>query len=153
MNEKLSKYQNTNKILQLARDLDADLEKKDINKLISYFSEDCVIEILGLKLKDHSGLKKWLNWFFELIPSIKFEPIVIIVEKNIFFEEFFIHTNTKNNKKVSVKVAEVLEYENYKVKSLRLYLDRLLFADFASNGFLSKKIVKLIKNKSLQGLT
>jgi hypothetical protein len=149
----LSENQEKEKILQLAKDLDNNLEKKDINKLIPYFSKDCEIEFLGLKLKNHSGLKKWLNWFFNLIPTIKFEPIVIMVEGNIFFEEFFIHTTTKNNKELSVKIAEVLEYENYKVKSLRLYLDRLLFADVALNGFLSRKIVKLIKNKSLEGLS
>jgi ketosteroid isomerase-like protein len=149
----LGKQQDTSKILQLAKDLDKDLEKKDINKAISYFSENCEIELLGIKLRNHSGLKKWLKWFFELIPNIKFEPIIILVEGNVFFEEFFIHTTMKNNKEVSVKVAEVLEYEDYKVKSLRLYLDRLLFADLVLDGFLSKKIVKLIKNKSLEGLT
>ena len=148
----MSESQKKDKILKLAADLDDDLEKRDINKLISYFSEDCEIEILGLTLKSHSGVKKWLDWFFKSFESIKFEPIVIIVDNDTFFEEFFIHGITNNNVKLNVKVSEVLIYENYKIKSLRLYLDRLMFADAVITGFLGKKLVNLFKKKSLEGL-
>ena len=144
--------QHRKKILKLASDLDNDLELQDIERLVPYFSEECEIEMLGIKLKGIAGLKKWLNWFFTMFESIKFEPILIMVENNIFFEEFYIHTSFKNGKQLNVKITEVLEYENYKIKSLRLYLDRLEFADAALDGFLSKKLVKLIKKKSLKGL-
>jgi hypothetical protein len=87
-----------------------------------------------------------------LFDTIKFEPIVIIVENNIFFEEFIIHVSFQQEKKLSIKVAEVLEYQNSKIKSLRLYLDRLEFADVIATGFLSKQIIKVIQKKSLEGL-
>jgi ketosteroid isomerase-like protein len=144
--------QEKSKILKLAADLDDDLEKKDIKKLITYFSEDCEIELLGITLKRHVGVRKWLEWFFKLFKDIVFEPIVIIVENNIFFEEFYIHGTTLDDEKLSVKVSEVLEYKDYKIKSLRLYLDRLLFSDALQVGALSRKIVKLVKQKSLEGL-
>ena len=149
---KLSEYQDKDKFLNLAADLDNDLEKQDVAKLIPYFSEQCEIEIFGLKLKGITNMKKWLNWFFNLFDTIKFEPIVIIVENNIFFEEFIIHASFHHDKNLSVKLAEVLEYEHYKIKSLRLYLDRLEFADVFTYGFLSKKIVKIIIKRSFQGL-
>jgi hypothetical protein len=148
----LTETQDKDKILKLASDLDNDLELQDVEKLLPYFSEDCEIEMLGIKVQGISGLKKWLIWFFDMFETIKFQPIVIMVEKNIFFEEFFIHVSFNNSKQLSVKVAEVLEYKNYKIKSLRLYLDRLEFADATLEGFLSKKLVKLIKKKSLEGL-
>jgi ketosteroid isomerase-like protein len=148
----MSESQKKEEILKLAAELDKDLEKKDIPKLMSYFSEDCEIELLGIKMKSHIGVRKWLEWFFELFETIQFEPIVIMVEGDIFFEEFLIHGISKNQKKISVKISEVLEYKNYKIKSLRLYLDRLLFADAALTGVLSKRIVNLIKRKSLVGL-
>jgi hypothetical protein len=150
--KKLTEYQNKDKILKLASDLDNDLELKNVEKIIPYFSEDCEIEMLGITAKGVSGLRKWLIWFFNMYETIKFEPIVIIVENNIFFEEFYIHVSFKKGKQLSVKVAEVLEYENYKIKSLRLYLDRLEFAEAALEGFISKKLVKLIKKRSLEGL-
>jgi hypothetical protein len=148
----MTESQNKDIILKLAADLDDDLEKRDINKLVSYFSKDCEIEILGLTLKTHSGVRKWLEWFFSTLKLIKFEPIVIMVENDTFFEEFFIHGITNNEAELSVKVSEVLIYENYKIKSLRLYLDRLMFADAAITGFLGKRIVNIIKKKSLEGL-
>ena len=148
----MNEYQDKDKILKLAEDLDYDLELQDVDKLIPYFTEDCEIEIFGIKMKGKHELKIWLNWIFNLFDIIKFEPIVIMVENNIFFEEFIIQVSFKQGKKLSVKVAEVLEYFDYKIKSLRLYLDRLEFADVFTAGSLSKKIVKLIKKKSLEGL-
>ncbi len=148
----MNDYQNKEKIIKLAEELDNDLELQEVDRMIPYFSEDCEIEIFGLRIKGKRDLKKWLNWFFNLFDKIKFEPIVIIVENHIFFEEFIIHVSFKQGKKLSVKVAEVLEYDNYKIKSLRLYLDRLEFSDIFTNGFLSKKLVKLIKKRSLKGL-
>lgn len=144
--------QSKEKILKLAEDLDNDLEKMDIELLIPYFDENCEIELLGVSLKGISGLTKWLKWFFESFSSIKFEPIVIMVEGGVFFEEFFIHGITNSGKKLTGKIAEVLEYENYKIKSLRLYFDRLDFADASITGFFERRVVKLIKNKSLKGL-
>lgn len=148
----MNEIQNKDKIIKLAEDLDNDLELQDVNKMITYFSENCEIEIFGLKMKGKTDLKKWLNWFFNLFDTIKFDPIIIMVDNNIFFEEFIIHVTFNKGEKLSVKVAEVLEYQNYKVKSLRLYLDRLEFSKVFATGFLSKKIVKIIKDRSLKDL-
>ena len=144
--------QDKQKIIKLAENLDNDLERKDIHNLILYFSEDCEIELFGLTLKGHNDLKKWLHWFFNLFDTIQFEPIIILVENNIFFEEFGIKVTYNQGKSLYIKVAEVLEYENYKIRSLRLYLDRLQFSDILSEGFFSKRVIKLIKKKSLNGL-
>jgi len=149
--KKLIENQDKNKILKLASDLDNDLELKNENKLISYFTDDCKIEMLGIKLEGRNELKKWLNWFFQMFEIIRFEPIVIMVENNTFFEEFFIRGTLKNGKSTNVKVAEVLEYQNYKIRSLRLYLDRLEFGSII-DGFFSKKLINFIKKRSLKGL-
>lgn len=148
----MSENQEKNKILQLASDLDKDLESQNVENVIRYFSEECEIELPDITLRGTSGLKKWLNWFFSLFDTIKFDPITIMVKENIFFEEFFINVSFKDGKKMKSKMAEVLKYENYKIKSLRLYFDRLVFAEAAVDGFLSRKIVKLLKKKSLEGL-
>ena len=148
----MNDYQDKDKILKIAADLDRDLELQDVDKLIPYFSEDYEIEMFGLRFTGKKNLKKWLSWFFKLFESIKFEPLVIMVENNFFFEEFIIRATFVQGKQLSIKIAEVLEYENYKIKSLRLYLDRLEFADILTTGFLSKKLLKLIKKRSLKGL-
>jgi hypothetical protein len=140
------------RILKLASDLDNDLEKMNIDTLLPYFSDDCEVELLGITLKGRLGLIKWLNWFFDSFSSIKFEPIVIMVEGDTFFEEFYIYGTTIDNQKIAGKIAEVLIYENYKIKSLRLYFDRLNFAEASINGFIGKLVTNLIKKKSIKGL-
>ena len=144
--------QKKEKILKLASDLDKDLESQKIDKVLTYFSEDGEIELFGLNLVGKEGIKKWLTWFFGICDKIQFEPIVIMVEGDTFFEEFIIHITQKNGKTLSVKVAEVLIYEDFKIKSLRLYLDRLQFSELIIDGFFGKKIVETIKKKSLNGL-
>jgi len=140
------------KLLRLAADLDNDLETQDVQKLLPYFSEECEIEIFGHSLKGREGVEKWLKWFFGIFKTIKFEPIIIMVEENIFFEEFYITVSFENGETIRVKVAEVLTYENDKIRSLRLYLDRLEFVEASLKGFFSKSIVKMIKKKSVEGL-
>ncbi|NHI84178.1 MAG: hypothetical protein EAX81_07750 [Candidatus Thorarchaeota archaeon] len=46
------------------------------------------IELLGAKLIGKDGVKKWLDWLFKHMSSIKFVPITIMVEGNVFLEEF-----------------------------------------------------------------
>ena len=60
--KRMNATQDKQQILKLAENLDNDLERKDIKRLIPYFSEDCEIEIFGLTLKGHTDLNKW-QWF------------------------------------------------------------------------------------------
>jgi hypothetical protein len=75
-----------------------------------------------------------------------------MVSNGIFFEEFKVTGTLSNGKIVESKQSEVLVYENYKIRSLRLYFDRLDFADLVVNDFLSKRIVRMLKSRFLKGL-
>ena len=148
----ISENQEKNKILQLAADLDNDLESQDVERVLNYFSEDCQIELLDITLEGISGVKRWLNWFLNMFETIRFEAINIIVKDDVFFEEFFIYVSLKNGKRMNAKMAEVLVYKNYKIRSLRLYFDRLVFAEAAIDSYIAKKLINLIKKRSSEGL-
>ncbi len=47
-----------------------------------------------------------------------------MIDDDVFFEEFILKGN-KHGKKLEIKATEVLIYNKYKVKILKLYLDRL----------------------------
>jgi hypothetical protein len=51
-----------------------------------------------------------------------------------------------------VKQAEVLVWEDYKVKSLRLYFDRLQLADAFTSNVLEQMMVKQLVKASFKGL-
>ena len=144
-------YQSDDKIRKVAKKLDDAVEKHDINFILDCFLDNCEVEIFGIVLRGKVHLKKALNWLYELIGEIIFEPIVIMIDDDVFFEEFIIKGD-KHGKKFEFKAAEVLIYKDYKVKSLRLYFDRLQVADIISERFFEKFIVSIINNKSLKGL-
>lgn len=139
-------------IRRLAAELDNAVESKNIELILSSFSDDCEIELLGIKLTGKEGAKKWIAWIYKHLAEVRFVPVTIMVQGDTFFEEFILKGKLHNGIEIRSKQAEVLIYENYKVKSLRLYFDRLEFADSVAKGPVSKALVRKLIKKSLNEL-
>ena len=148
----MSQEQEVDRIKQVAMEFDNAIESKDIDLMVSFFADDCKIELMGIALLGKDGARKWLEWLFSTLVEVKFKPIIIMVEGNIFFEEFILVGTLPNGKIVESKQSEVLVYEDYKIKSLRVYFDRLDFADVVAEDFISRRIVKMLISRSLKGL-
>ena len=141
------------KIRKLAKALDDAIENRKTEEVMSYFAETCEIELLGVKLTGKEGLRKAIRWIFRYLKEITLSPITIMIEGNTFFEEFFVRTTTKEDKEIQVKQAEVLVYDDeYKVKSLRLYFDRLELAVAYTSNLVEKMMINRLKKASLKGL-
>jgi ketosteroid isomerase-like protein len=139
-------------IKRVAMNFDNAIEMRDSDLMAECFAEDCEIELMGLTLKGKDGVKRWMDWLFEHVTEIKLIPRVIMVQNNTFFEEFIVKAKLHNGRSITSKQSEVLIYENYKIKNLRLYFDRLDFADAAADGVISKKIINTLIEKSTKGL-
>ena len=133
-------------------EFDDAIESNDIDYMVSFFADNCEIELMGITLSGREGARRWLEWLFDTLVEVKFKPVVIMVEGNIFFEEFILVGTLANGNIVESKQSEVLVYEDYKIKSLRVYFDRLDFADVVAEGFISRKIVSTLISRSLKGL-
>ncbi|MFC1982408.1 nuclear transport factor 2 family protein [Chloroflexota bacterium] len=141
------------KIRELAKALDDAIESRKAEEAISHFSDTCEIELLGVKLTGKEGLRKAVRWIFRYLKDITLSPITIMIEGNTFFEEFFVRTKTKGGKEIQVKQAEVLIYDDeYKVKSLRLYFDRLELAAAYTTNPIEKIMIDRLNKASLKGL-
>jgi hypothetical protein len=147
-----SKKQNPEEIKKVAMDLDNALEKMNIDEILPFFADECVVQLLDVKLSGKEGVKKWLLWMFKNVAEIKLIPVVIMVEDDVFFEEFIVQAKLHDGSEAISKQAEVLIYENYKIKDLRLYFDRLDFANAVAKGPISKGIIKKLIKKSLEDL-
>ena len=145
-------HQSPERIREVAKKLDDALETRNADQILPFFADDCEIELLGIELTGKDGVRRWLEWQFKHIAEVKLEPIIIIVDGNIFFEEFVVNARLHDGTKVESRQAEVLIYEDYRVKSLRLYFDRLDFAGSIARGFVSKAIVRRLIKTSLAGL-
>jgi ketosteroid isomerase-like protein len=144
--------QDPKRIRKAAKDFDDAVERRDIDLALSFFSDDCRIDMLGLSLAGKTGAGKWLKWLFTTFEEISFDPVTIMIEGDTFFEEFVLKGRLRNGNVVTSKQSEVLIYEDYKVKHLRLYFDRLDFAEVIGNRPIRRKVIKMIKNASLKDL-
>jgi len=149
----MEKKQSAEKIRKVAMDFDNAIEKRDFEHALSAFAPDCEIELLGVKLTGLEGARQWMKWLFDKVASIRFEPVTIMVDGDTFFEEFVAIARLDDGREMHSRQAEVLVYEDYKLKSLRLYFDRLDFSDAVARDFISKTIVKQLIKMSLKGLT
>jgi ketosteroid isomerase-like protein len=87
------------------------------------------------------------------VAEIKFLPVTIMVEGNTFFEEFTAEAKFHDGEKARSNQAVVLVFENLKIKSLRMYFDRLDFSSAVAKDVISKTIVRELVKKSLEGIT
>ena len=140
-------------IRRVAMALDKALESKDLQAIVEKFADDCEIELLSVKLVGKEGVRKWFNWMYTHVFEIEFLPVTIIIEGNTFFEEYVVKAKFQDGKEAYSKQAVVLLFENLKVKSLRMYFDRLDFSSSVAKDVISKTIVRELVRKSLEGLT
>ena len=149
MESKLS----TAQIRKYAKALDDAIEKQSIEEIVSYFSDDCEIELLGIRLTGKEGLRKAIAWMYRYLKGMVLVPVTIMVDGNTFFEEFIVKAKVKGDKEVQVKQAEVLVYdEECKVNSIRLYFDRLELAEAFASNVIEQIMIKQVIKSSLKGL-
>jgi ketosteroid isomerase-like protein len=140
-------------IRRVALALDEALESKDLRALIEKFADNCEIELLNVKLLGKEGVRKWFNWIYNHVDEIKFLPVTIMVDGNTFFEEYIVKAKFQDGEEARSKQAVVLVFDNLKVKSLRMYFDRLDFSSSVARDVISKTIIRELVKKSLQDLT
>lgn len=139
-------------IKKISEDFDQAIVDRDIEKILSFFHDECEIELLDQKLKGKIGARQWIDWLYSKAPKIYFKPSVIICEGNIFYEEFYAIITLSNGKIIKSHQAETLIYEDGKLKILRIFFNPLDFADIVAKDPITKLIVKKIKKKSIEGL-
>jgi ketosteroid isomerase-like protein len=140
-------------IRRVAMALDKALESRDMQAITEKFTDNCEIEFLGIKLFGKEGVRKWVDWIYMHVAEIKFLPVTIMVEGNTFFEEFVVEAKFHDGEEARSSQTVVLEFENLKIKSLRMYFDRLDFSGAVAKDVISKTIVRELIKKSLEGLT
>ena len=145
--------QSADEIREIAMKLDNALARRNIDVVLDMFTNDCEIELLGIRLIGKDGAARWINWLYKHLSQVEFVPVTIMVDGNTFFEEFEVRAKLRSGMAVQSKQTEVLVFENSRVKSLRLYFDRLDFANSIANDPISKLVIRQLLKASLKGLT
>ena len=148
----MNKVNSSEEIHEVAKAFDNALENKNLQVIMDTFAEDGEIKLLGVKLFGKAGAKKWFSWLYTHVAEMKLLPVTIMVEGNTFFEEYIVKAKFYDGEEASSNQAEVLVFENLKIKSLRIYFDRLDFSSSVARDVISKTIVNQLVKKSLEGL-
>jgi ketosteroid isomerase-like protein len=134
--------ENPDELRTIARHFDSAIEDKQIDKAVSSFTDDCIIEFPGGAVKGKEGARRWIEWIFSHFARIRFEPVTIMVDGNTFFEEYFLEGTFHNGSTVRSRQAEVLEFEGGRIRAMRIFFDRIDFAGALEDGVLTRFFVR-----------
>jgi len=138
----------------IVRDMHEALNRRDIEKAISYFDENAVMKQPEGTFKGTNEIRRYLEWLLGTWPKLEFSENALVVEGNMASQQFTANATSPQGVKGSLLCLSLYEFENQKVKELNVTYDRLSVADhFAeSMGWLSKKAVSSIVKQMEKGL-
>ncbi len=139
-------------IREAARRLDTALEAGDLAGVVACFDEQCEIEILGARLRGRDGVRRWLDWVFGQVESLRFESRLITVDGATLVEEFVVEATLpgRRHRRVHSCWAEVLDYDANLVCSLRFYFDPLDFLE--AKGIVGRLVAPVARKLERHGL-
>ena len=88
---------------------DRALESKDLQAIIETFAGDCEIELLGVRLFGKAGAEKWFNWLYRHVAEMKLLPVTVMVEGDVFFEEYVVEAKFYGGEEASLASGKPME--------------------------------------------
>jgi hypothetical protein len=137
-------------IREAGRRLDGALEARDLEGVVACFHVQCEIELLGVRLRGRVGVRRWLDWAFGQVESLRFEPRLIAVDGVSLVEEFVVEATLRGGQRIRSRWAEVLDYDTNLVRSLRLYFDPLDFLE--AKGAIGRLVAPAARGFARRGL-
>jgi hypothetical protein len=129
------------------------LNKKDLEKSLSFFAEDADWLNPDGKFKGKEELKKYLKWGFKISPDQKIieSGIKIIAEEDKAVYEHILEGSFEGMK-YQILALCIYEFKGDKFQHLRTTYDRLSMAKQLAKGPVAKTAVNSIINRMEKGL-
>lgn len=129
------------------------LEKKDVERALSYFTDDATWFTTQGIFNGKEQIKKYGEWLANFNTDIKFrdEGVGIIVKDN---KAVYQTTYDAKYKGIKISVGNVCTYEfsGDKIKNHWLFMDRLSLAKQVATGPIARKAVNTIIARTEEGL-
>jgi ketosteroid isomerase-like protein len=142
----------SDEIREVAASLDNALMHRNVEGVVECFTDDCEISLLNLTLHGEDGVRRWFNWLYSHVAEMKLIPVTVIIDNNVYFEEYEVEARLHNGGEAYSSQAEVLVFRGSRIKSLRMYFDRLDFSASVAKGIISKTIINQLIKRSVEGL-
>ena len=136
-----------------ARNLVDSMEKKDIEKSLSYFTEDAVYYTPVGIFKGKDVIRRYFAWMAESFSELKFtdEGVGIIIKDNISAHQ---STYSAKYDGIAINVRNICtaEFKGNKIKNHWTLTDRLSLAEQATKNPIARKVINSIIAQSEKGL-
>ena len=140
-------------IISIMRNFKDAYNKKDIEKLLSLFTEDADWVNPDGIYKGKEEIKNYLKWVFEIVPDQKLieSGVKIIAEEDRAAYEHILEGSFEGMK-YQILVLCIYEFKGDKIQHTRAAYDRLSLAKQVAKGPVAKTAVNSIINRMEKGL-
>ena len=144
---------NDEKIANTMRDFIKSFEAGDVEKALSFFTEDGVMINPDGSFKGKDELRRYLTNSFQTMRDVSVTETgnKIVVQGNIAFYEHVIAA-TIEGKRGELLAMCAYEFKNNKIQEVRSVYDRLLIAKQVAKGWFARTLVNMIVKQAEKGI-
>ena len=129
------------------------LEKKDIDRTLSFFTDDAAWFTAQGTFKGKEEIKKYVSWMSKNLTDVKFSDIGVgIIAKGNKAVYQSTYDAKYNGTKIRVGNVCTYEFSGDKIKNHWITTDRLSMVKQVATGPIARKIVNSVIAKTEQGL-
>ena len=143
------------KIVSVIRDFAEAYVKRDVEKMLSFLTDDVVRISPEGTFKGKEEVKRYLTWDAQITPDIKLREagVGIIVKGNKAAYEWTYEGSTSDGRRWrDIPGITTYEFSGEKIQQYREYYDRLSMGKQVAKGWFEKMIVGTIVNRWEKGL-
>ena len=143
------------KIVSVIRERELASEKRDVEKMLSFLTDDVVWTNNEGTFKGKEEVKRYWTWEAQRMSGAKVRAAGIgtIVKGNIAVQELVFGGSTSDGSRFGeIPVIIVEEFSGEKIQRHREYFDRLAVAKQGAKGWFERMIVGQIVNRIEKGL-
>jgi ketosteroid isomerase-like protein len=137
---------------KIVDEIDRAVQRRDVDAVLKHVADDCVVELVGVRLTGKAGVRRWINWLYRTASTLSFSCDTMSLNGSTVWKEYDVHAKLRNGNSVRAKQVALTEFRGDKVQSIRVYFDRLAYAEGLADDFVSRRIVREMVDRSLEGL-
>jgi ketosteroid isomerase-like protein len=128
------------------------LSESDLDKLLSFFSDNAKLIAGEGEFTGKAGVKQYYEWMGTQVHNIRFPEKNLVIAGDLVFHEFVLEGTTPDGRGMRVPTVNVYRFKEGKISELCKYYDRLLVGKQGAKGWLAQNLVNTIESQMKKGL-
>jgi ketosteroid isomerase-like protein len=134
------------------RDLNLAFEKKDVDKILSFYAEDATLVAPEGTFDGKDQIRRYWSWQIQLLSEGTSKEMDMVVRGDELAAVHTIGATMTNGARWQTPVACFYKFTGPKIQRHRLYFDRLSIAQQAARGWFPKRIIGSVTAQMEKGL-